>query len=448
MGPEAAAVPTPVEELTLRFARLTLLGWLLATIPIVASDTLSLAQKARVFDADLVERFLSADGQVSSRRRLPTDDRPYVTYNMADAAYMTGLYSAAQTWRHLATADPEAARHARGASAALRHLATVSARRGLVARGSIPIGDPWFDDGIWRETPDGQHRWRGSVSSDQVASLMFGSLVYATHLADAQERDAIAQTIADVVDAIVANDYRIIGYDGQPTLWGHYELAYVTSREPMNALLMLQMVKIAATLTEDSRYDDEYDRLVSRGYARIGEAARHDDPPLEANHSDDVLIALALFPLLELEDDPHIRERYLAAARGWFRGGVNPGVDVEGNPFANFLWRHWTGDRDHDRAALDALRQVPLDMKWNADTIATYAARFGFTFTPDPVVASGHRSSPLPMSDRGRTWSFLVHNPYRVGLDRSVAAPFETNGLDYLVSYWFGRAHGMVASDQ
>ncbi len=432
----------------MRAPQRSLLAWLLLVVPVCASDDLSLAQKANVFDVDLVERFLAADGQVRSRRRLPTADHPYVTYNMADATYMTGLYCAAQTWRHLATADPEAARHARTASEALRHLVTVSGRRGLVARGSVAVGVPWFDDGTWRESPDGRHRWRGSVSSDQVASLMFGSFVYATHLADPQERDVIAQMITDVVDMIVENDYRIIGYDGEPTRWGHYEQAYVATEEPMNALLMLQMVKIAALLTNDDRYDREYDRLVSRGYAQIGERARHDDPPLEANHSDDVLIALALFPLLELEDDPHIRERYLMAARGWFRGGVNPGVDMEGNPLANFLWRHWTGDGDYDRAALDGLQQVPLDMKWNADTIATYAARFGFTFTPDPIVASGNRSAPLPMAQRGRTWSFLVHNPYRVGGDRSVVAPFETNGLDYLVSYWFGRAHGMVASDQ
>ncbi len=435
--------------MTLRFARLTLLGWLLIAVPIVASDTLSLAQKARVFDVDIAERFLSADGQVSSRRRLRTGDHPYVTYNMADATYMTGLYCAAQTWRYLATADPAAARHAREASAALRHLATVSGRRGLVARGSVPTGVPWFDDGIWRETPDGQHRWRGNVSSDQIDALMFGSFVYATRLASAEERGAIAQMVSAIVDAIIDNDYRIIGFDGAPTRWGHYELAYVTAQEPMNALLMLQMVKIAAALTGEDRYDREYDRLVSSGYARFGERARDDDPPLEANHSDDVLIALALFPLVELEDDPRIREHYLTAARGWFRGGVNPGVDVEGNPLANFLWHHWTGERDDDRAALDALQQVPLDMKWNSDTIAAYAARFGFTFTPEPVAASGGGgSSALPMSERGRTWSFLVHNPYRVGGDRSVRAPFETNGLDYLVSYWFGRAHGMIDAEQ
>ena len=63
-----------------------------------ANDNLTLAKKARVFQIDLVERFLR-EGQLRVRRRLPTTEHPYVTYNMSDTAYMTGLYCAASTWR-------------------------------------------------------------------------------------------------------------------------------------------------------------------------------------------------------------------------------------------------------------------------------------------------------------------------------------------------------------
>ena len=415
----------------------------IATVPALASDDLSLAGKARLFGVDLVERFLAADGQVRVRRRLPTADHPYVTYNMSDTAYMTGLYCAAETWRYLASGAPDAAGRARKASEALRHLVAVTGRRGLLARASAPIDEPWLDDGTWRESRDGTRRWRGNVSSDQVAAVMFGLFVYATHVAGAPERDEVGATVAEVVDAIVENGLRIIGYDGRPTRWGRYEPAYVAGEEPMNALLMLQMVKVAHALTGLSRFDREYARLLAMGYAHIGEGARLDRPPREANHSDDVLIALALYPLLELEQDPAVRLRYERAARRWFHGGTHPGIDVEANPLATFLHRHWTGDRRYDTAALDTLRGVPLDMKWNADTISSYARRFGFSFAADPVVRH-EGGGPLPVAQRGRTWSFLVHNPYRAGGDRLAAAPFETNGLDYLLSYWFGRAHGMI----
>lgn len=412
-------------------------------VPALARDDLSLAAKARLFDVDLAERFLAADGQVRVRRRLPTDEHPYVTYNMSDTAYMTGLYCAAQTWRYLATGDPEALGRARTSSRALRHLVAVTGRRGLLARASAPIDEPWLDDGTWRTSADGRRRWRGNVSSDQVDAMMFGLFVYETGIADAGERGVLGATVAEVVDAIVGNGLRIIGHDGRPTRWGRYEPAYVVGEEPMNALLMLQMVKVAEALTGLRRFGGEYARLVEIGYARIGEGARLDRPPREANHSDDVLIALALYPLLELEEDPAVRVHYERAAQRWFHGGTYPGIDVEANPLATFLHRHWTGDRSYDAAARDTLRRVPLDMKWNADTIATYARRFGFSFAADPVVPRTG-AGPLPVEQRGRTWSFLVHNPYRVGGDRFAVAPFETNGLDYLLSYWFGRAHGMI----
>ena len=369
-----------------------------------ASDTLTLAEKAHVFGVDLVERFVQ-DGQVRVRRRLPSTEHPYVTYNMSDSAYMTGIYAATETWRYLATGDPVAAAHARAAGTALRHLVSVTGSPGLLARASVPRDAPWFDDGVWRETADGRYRWRGNVSSDQVDALMFGLFVYGLNLADDAERAAAGRTVGAVVDAVVDNDYRIIGFDGQPTRWGHYELDYVTNDEPMNALLLLQMVKVAHALTGDRRYDREYRRLVDLGYARIGEGARHDEPPLDANHSDDVLLALALYPLLELEHDAAIRAHYLEAARRWFRGGAHPGVDVEANPFATFLYQHWTNEADRHEAALDTLRQVPFDMKWNSDTIAAYAGRFEFAFDAEPV-ESWASSTLLPIGQRGRTWSF------------------------------------------
>ena len=95
---------------------------------------------------------------------------------MSDTAYMTGIYSATETWRYLATGDPVAATHARAAGTALGHLVSVTGSPGLLARGSVPRDTPWFDDGVWRDTADGRYRWRGSVSSDQVDALMFGPL--------------------------------------------------------------------------------------------------------------------------------------------------------------------------------------------------------------------------------------------------------------------------------
>ena len=416
------------------------------TLTVAASDSLSLAGKAHLLEVDLAERFLES-GQVRVRRRLPSVEHPFMTFNMSDTAYMTGIYSAMQTWRFLATGEAQASERATEAASALVHLVEVTGQPGLLARASIPADARWFDDGVWRETSDTRYRWRGNVSSDQVDAFVFGLYVYGEHLADSEERLRIGRAVGAVADAIIRNGHMIVGFDGQPTTWGHYERDYVVNREPMNALLLLQMLKVAHALTDLPRYDEEYRRLIDQGYARIGEQAREDEPPLEVNHSDDVLIALALYPLLELEQDVEIRAHYLEAARRWFHGDTHPGIDVEANPFATFLYRHWTGESDAFGDAVGTLRNFPLDMKWNHSTIDAYVERFDFEFESEPsvFVAEG---SVRPISQRGRTWSFLVHNPYRVGGNRHENSPFETNGLDYLVSYWFGRAHGFITAER
>ena len=413
-----------------------------------ARSDLTLAGKAALFDADLEERFVPfGDGQVVARRWLPTAERPHATYNMSDSAYLTGINCATQTWRHRATGDADAARRARASCAALARLATVSGRPGLLARGASPLDAPWFDDGVWRTSPDGRYRWRGNVSSDQVDGLMFGAFVHVAESNDPDARARLAPAVSAIVDSILGNGRRIVGYDGRPTRWGHYEIDYVRDREPMNALLLLQMVKVAHAVTGEHRYERAYRQLIEDGYARIGERARLDEPPLRANHSDDVLIALALYPLLELEREPAIRSHYLEAARRWYRGGVHPGLDVEANPLAGFLWSHWTGESGGVAPGIETLRRMPLDMKWNRDTIEAYRSRFGFTFEPGPPFAAAlPGDGPRPIERRARTWSFLVQNPYRPGADRTASAPFETNGLDYLLCYWFGRSRGLIGS--
>ena len=410
-----------------------------------AGDNLSLHRKALLFETDMAERFL-VNNQIAPKLRPPTADRPFVSYNMPDNAYMTGLYCAAESWRYAATGDPEARRLARRALDGLIHLLNVTGKPGLLARASLPIDMEWQDDGDWPISPDGKFRWRGDVSSDQVDGVIFGFHVFHRLLADDAQKPAIAAEIDTLVGTIIDDGLTIRGINGEVTTWGHYEPEYVRRREPMNALLMLQMLKVAHAITGKEKYDREYRRLIEdEGYARIAENSRPPRPPLRVNHSDDVLIAIALYPLLDLETDPAIRGHYLETARRWFHGAEGfPGVAPEAKPFFSFLYHHWTGDGAHDAAAIECLRLTPLDMKWNRSTIARYADRFDFTFDPAPGSPLPPPGAVVPIDRRPKSWSFLVHNPYREPGDRTADSGMEFQGLDYTLSYWFGLAHGMV----
>lgn len=414
-------------------------------VPLRAADSLTLHRKALLFETDMVERFLIGD-QLAPKLRPPRWYRPYVSYNMPDNAYMTGLYCAAQSWRYASTGDPEAKALAKRALRGLNHLLDVSGWDGLLARASMPSGMRRYDDGDWQESLDGKYRWRSDVSTDQIDGVMFGYYVYCSTVASEGELPEIALHVEALVNRILRDGYRITDFDGRLTEWSHYDLPAILDGQQMNALLMLQVLKVASFITHNARYEALYERLIERdGYGELAEGSRLAMDPREANHSDDVLIEIALYPLLELEKNPKIRAHYLAAEKQWWEGADGfPGVGVEMNPFSTFLHQHWTGDKARTTDAIEALRSVPLDMKWNRATIDAYAKRYDFTFDPKPSSPRPKRGQLIPMDRRSKDWSFLVMNPYYDKGDRMRDSKMEFQGLDFSISYWFGLAHGMI----
>lgn len=405
----------------------------------------SLAKKAAVFEHDLSQRF-DKDGQILCKLKLPTSGRTFNSYNMPDNAYMTGMYLGTLAWRYAVTEDPEVRDRAMRSLAALELLATVSGKPGLLARAAWPVGEPMDDDGIWRESADGRYRWRGDVSSDQMTGVFFGLATAHEHVSDDLGRSTIAAIAEALASHLLENNRRIVGFDGHPTQWGNYTAAYVREREPMNALLFLQHLKVAAHVTGQQRFEAAY-RLAAfeEGYADIAIRARRLDEPRRVNHSDDVLIMLALLPLLELETDTALRERYVECLRRTWDGNDSyPGVKPEGNPFYAFAAARHLDDRSGLDAARDWLERLPLDMKWNRNTIARYEERFDFTFDPEPISPMAGPGAPVPIDRRFKTWSVLVFNPYREPGDRMADSGLEYNGHDYLITYWQGRHYGYL----
>jgi len=158
-----------------------------------------------------------------------------------------------------------------------------------------------------------------------------------------------------------------------------------------------------------------------------------------------VLLFLAYYPLLRLEQDPQLRALYLESLkRAWEGADGQPGVKPEANPFYAFTAHAFLDDASGDAAAILTLAWFPFDMKWNRDTIAQYEQRFGFT----SVSASGSlppaKGEPIPIDRRVKTWSAWVQDPYHHGGDRSTDTATEYNGHDYLLGYWLGRYHDYV----
>ncbi|NLV40633.1 MAG: hypothetical protein GXY15_05325 [Candidatus Hydrogenedentes bacterium] len=437
----------------MRFAPTVLIGLCAALLAgAAAAAPPSLALKARVFEHDMEERFL-LDGQALCKLRNATPDRPHTDYNMPDNAYMTGIYTATLSMKHAVTRDPADRERALRSLRALHLLCTVAGKRGVLARAAWPKDRPTADDGVWRDSPDGVHKWRGDVSTDQVDGVMFG--LYFAHelVAGDEEKRMIADDASALLDLIVENNFRIVDVDGKPTVWSKYHPDHVRKREKMNALLFLQACKITAHVTGDAKYADIYRKYaVDEQCAEAAVEARICVNPLmprAVNHSDDVLQFLAYAPLMHLETDPALRALYeKSLRRSWEGNGRHPGVAPEGNPFYAFVMAKHLDERGGLEAGLDTLRRFPFRMKWRPDTIETYRTLFGFDPDPGPLSPEPEEGKPVPVDRRGTTWSAWVQDPY-FGSDWDAPdAVMEYNGHDYLLAYWTGRHYGFLSEEQ
>jgi len=410
-----------------------------------------LAKKANVFDYDMQQRFV-LDGQALCKLNRPTAEIPIVTYNMPDNAYMTGIHLGTLAMRYAVTGDADTRREAGDSIKALDLLCTVSGIKGLLARSAIPFDTPFNDDGEWHFTLDRKYLWRGDVSTDQMVGVMYGFSLAYDLVADDAQKAVIARDVADLVDYILAGGLRIIDVDGQPTRWGHYEPDYVFNQEPMNALLFLQHLKIALQVTSDVKYRTLYEYYaLTLGYLDVSVHARSmADPtiPDNVNHSDDVLLYLAYYPLLRQELLNPFRAKYLESlSRAWNGADGFPGVKPEMNPLFGFAVAQFLGDNSGVANGVQTLKWFPLGMKWTPATIAGYESLFSFTDDPTITSPAPAFGQAVPIDRRPNDWSAWVQDPYIAG-PRTTDPAQEYNGHDYLAAYWLGRFGSFIASSE
>lgn len=415
---------------------------------ITSAQSLTLEQKAALFQHDMEARFL-LDGQALCKLKLPTPQRDFPAYNMPDNAYMTGMYLGALSMKFAVTGTAEDRAAARRSLQALHLLCTVSGKKGLLARAAWPVDHPMEDDGEWRVSADGKYKWRGDVSSDQMDGVLFGFALAYDLMADEADKLLIAADVAALADHVLENDLRIIDVDGKATTWGKYDPLYARLLEPMNALLLLQLLKVAHHVTGEARFAEAYRTwAIDEGYAKTALHARRSlnpNIPGAVNHSDDVLLFLAYEPLLRLETDPDLRTAILESfRRSWEGAGRFPGMKPEANPLYAFLAAQYLDDASQIAPSLDTLRWFPLDMKWNRDTIARYEQQFQFRFDPAVLSPEPAPGAPIPVDRREKTWSAWVQDPYNSAGERTADVPIEYNGHDYLLAYWMGRHLGYI----
>jgi hypothetical protein len=373
---------------------------------------------------------LQRPGDASSFRLAPSDN---------DGLW-TAIYVTAECFRFAVTHSPEALRHARLSLAALLRLESITGIPGFPARAMIHRGDYRAPEGEWHWTSDGEWEWKGDTSSDELVGHFLAYAVAYDLLPDEPDRTAIRGAAGRIAGHLLDHGLELVGFGGRVTRWGKYSPAYFQTAEgkedeALNSLELLSHLRVAYHITGEERFLNAYRELIhQRGYLEnLMRGPR--EAPHEVNYSDEELAFLSFYPLLRCEDDPALRSQFQAALTRYWRS-----CEAEGNPLCNFIYAAGTGATDYDApAALEALERIPLD------TIAWTVKNSQRVDLPRAPSADRFREKQslraLAANERGvMKWN---GNPFQ--LDYLSGGRSEDEGAFFLLPYWLGRFHKLLA---
>jgi hypothetical protein len=400
---------------------------------------MTLEEKAAHFEKATRERHVRHNLVSDSRLKVPGDPSTNRLKTSDNDGLWTAMYIAAECYRYGATGDPEAKKYARESLEAMMFLETVNEIPGFVSRSFARPDEP-HGKGEWDHiTSDGEWRWKGDTSSDEIDGHYYAYSVYYDVCADEEEKDEIREKVRLITDYIIENDYYLIDIDGEPTTWGRWNFIGATRfkiwARGLNSLEMLSYLKTAHHITGDEKYQKEYlDLALKHDYAKFT-VKQKIDIPTARNHSDDELAFLAYYPLMKYEKDPKLTRYYKKSMqRSW---------EIERPekcPLWNFIYAAVTPEaEDIDlEESVWMLQRISLDLaRW--DHLNSHRADVKIRPYPDRFDLPQSKEILPPDERSTMKWN---GNPFV--LDSGQGGKNEEAGTYWLLPYWMGRYYGFI----
>ncbi len=350
----------------------------------------------------------------------------------------TAIYAAAECFRYAATRSPDALANAKKSIDAVLFLERVTGWPGFPARSYIRRGDFREPDGVWHWTADGKDEWKADTSSDEIVGHFFLFSVAWDLLPEPELKQRIRATAARIADHILEHGYNLTDVNGQPTTWGRWSREYFESENgkadsPLNALELLSILKTAAHITGNPKYEAEY-RKAAIDLKYLDQAARLAELTHEINYSDEELAMLSFYPVWRYEHDTSLLEFYRRAADQWWRN-----IQREQNPLWTLIYLQSQPAKPVDLAgAVWTLYRIPMDLiEWTVRNsrrrdVAVDRARDRFNQPQSTTL--------LPPDERPvMKWN---GNPFQI--DGGNGGRTEDDGAFFLLPYWMGRYLGLL----
>jgi len=406
----------------------------------------TLHSKAEYLQARYLERH-RRNGMPAPALYESLDDLDHWTHEpQASDGLWTSYHIAAMCYAYTLTGEERYRKSAQEGMEALYTLQNITGIEGLVARSFATVDEPAAaklkKQNNWIPTDDGKYIWRDDVSSDQITGHYFAFHVYYDHIArhDPAESARLKKQIRQVTDYILDHNYQIIDHDGKRTLWGWWN-PELLNEVPGNflesgiySLMMLSFLRTTNYITGDEKYLDHYRKLIEEHNYLSNLLLQKKVFPDEHNHSDDQLSALVFYSYMLVEDDPFIRDAVHRALRRHARIERN-----ERNSLFAFVYAASDPEDADILGGIQTLREIPQDFRrWASDNSQRADVTINTKETDNGAI---QLTDALPADER--TFERWNANPYKTqdwgnGLS-------EGTGVHYLLPYWMGRYHRLIA---
>ncbi len=327
---------------------------------------------------------------------------------------------------------------------AMIRLQNVSGIPGLVARSVVPISQKGEMSKQWRESLDGNLLWKSDTSSDEIDGHFFAFYAYWEHIAknNPKESKVIKKQINTLMNYIVDNNYQLIDWDGKRTKWGFRNPELLNddpenySENGLNSMQILSFLKVSYYITEDKKFKKHYDHLITKhGYLANIMLEKKVFPDLN-NHSDNQLGFVALYPLLQLENDPKVKNVLQRTVRRHYRT-----LSKDGSAFFYFVAATIDPDYVDINGAVVNLRQIPTDRRqWSM----VNSNRKDITWNPEMSRFNRKQLLHVLPADE-KNFDRWNRNPYAP--DAGKGGKFEDDRGSRLLAYWLGRYHGFIGKE-
>jgi len=396
------------------------------------------------------------------RLTIPGDINSWQAADDDNDGEFTGNYLAMESFRYAATKSDDARSKAKKAFHFLKQLQEVTDGDGYFARSIVPadwtyrvndknrtytdkeiaeelVKEPRYKpiEERWRKSKDGRWLWKGDASSDEWCGHMMGYFFYYQLAADEEEKEIVKKHVALLLDHLVANNFNMMDVDGTHTRWAVWspdDLNRNAEWRPdryLNSMELLAFLKLGYYITDDSKYQDHYRRLIEQEHYLDNTSKLVEQNPAWFIYYD-VTLQAYLFPiLLHCEKDPKLLAFYQQLADKWMTKRRN-----DKSPLINFFYSYARNKKEGLPASIEFLTDTPLDLiDWTVD----HTKREDVKIVRSPVLDDLQVDQLPPASIRVAVrWD---KNPW---VATNGYPDMEREPVFWLLPYWMGRYLKMI----